>query len=138
MYEETPEITIKREMIRIHNKIIGQRQAVRKETKEKSTPEYKIENWVFLKRNSGRKNRSSQTLNHKYWGPFRVKKQVNEHSYELELPKSMKIHSIFEIHRLKEVHGQQHQRKESTIVKDQQEYEIERITGERGRQFRVK
>ena len=50
----------------------------------------------------------------------------------------MKIHSIFGTHRLKETYGQQHQKKEPAIVEDQQEYEIEKITGERDDQFRVK
>ena len=138
VYEETPEITVKKEMIHIHNKIIEQRQTIREETRESSTSEYKRGNWVFLKRNSERKDRSSQTLDHKYWGSFQIKRQVNEYFYELDLSKSMKVHPIFGTHRLKIAHGQQHQRKEPTVLKDQQEYEVEKITREQNGQFRVK
>ena len=59
MYEKTSEITVKKKMICIHNKIIEQRQTTREETRKKTTSEYKEENWIFLKRNSERKNRSS-------------------------------------------------------------------------------
>ena len=44
VYEKSPEITIKKEMIRVYNKIIEQRQTVQKETREKPILEYKIEN----------------------------------------------------------------------------------------------
>ena len=42
----------------------------------------------------------------------------------------MKIHFIFGTYRLKKIYEQQHQKKESTIVKDQQKYEVERIIEE--------
>ena len=47
-------------MIYIYNKIIKQRQVAREETRERPVPEYKKENWIFLKRNLERKNRLSQ------------------------------------------------------------------------------
>ena len=53
-------------MIRIHNKIIEQKQVTREETREGPTPKYKKGNWIFLKRNFERKDRLSQILNHKY------------------------------------------------------------------------
>ncbi len=34
-------------------------------------------------------------LNHKQEGPFQVKKKISAQAYELELPESMKIHSVF-------------------------------------------
>ena len=95
-------------MIRIHNKIIRQKQVIRKKTREQTVPEYEKGNWVFLKRNSERKDRSSQIFDHKYWKLFQIKKQVNEYSYELDLSRSIKIYLIFEIYRLKKVHKQQH------------------------------
>ena len=61
-------------MIRIYNKIIGQKQVIRKEIREQTTPKYKKENWIFLKKNLKRKNRLSQILDHKYWKPFRIKR----------------------------------------------------------------
>ena len=59
VYEETSKITIKKKMIRIYNKIIGQQQIIRKEIRKKPTLKYKKENWIFLKRNLERKNRFS-------------------------------------------------------------------------------
>ena len=57
MYGKTSKIIIKRKMIYIHNKIIKQKQTIREETRERPILEYKKENWIFLKRNSGKKNR---------------------------------------------------------------------------------
>ena len=50
----------------------------------------------------------------------------------------MKIHSIFETHRLKKTHEKQETRKESEVTKEQKKYEVERITKEKNKKFRIK
>ena len=44
MYEKISKITVKKKIIRIHNKIIEQRQIIQKKTRKNSTLEYKKEN----------------------------------------------------------------------------------------------
>ena len=50
----------------------------------------------------------------------------------------MKIHFIFNIHRLKKVHREHQDQENPKVLKDQQEYEVEKITKERNNKFRIK
>ena len=125
-------------MICIYNKIIEQRQGLRKEIRGHTISKYRKESWVFLKRNSRKKDRLSQILDHKYWSPFRIKKQVNKHFYKLNLSNSIKIYFIFDTYRLKEVYKEQETRKELEVTEEQKEYKVEEITREKDEKFRIK
>ena len=50
----------------------------------------------------------------------------------------MKVHFIFETHRLKEVHKKQETRKELEITKEQEKYEVKKIIEEKNGKFRIK
>ena len=50
----------------------------------------------------------------------------------------MKIYFIFNIHRLKKLYKEHQNQENLKIVKDQQKYEIEKITKERDNKFRIK
>ena len=50
----------------------------------------------------------------------------------------MKIHFIFGIHRLKEIHEKQKTRKKLEVIKEQKEYEVEKITEEKNKKFKIK
>ena len=42
-----------------------------------------------------KKKRPTEKLDHKYFGPFVVKRKVGQWAYELELPPRMSIHPVF-------------------------------------------
>ena len=56
---------------------------------------------MYLNVKNVRKDRPNKKLNHKYWGPFQIEEKINEYSYKLKLPISMKIHPIFNTDQLK-------------------------------------
>ena len=49
------------------------------------------------------KLKNSTKLDVKYNGPFKVKRVVGPKAIELELPKSLKIHPVFNVEKLKKV-----------------------------------
>ena len=67
-----------------------------------------------------------------------MKKQINEHFYKLDLLSSIKIHFIFRIHQLKKVYREQETREELEVTEEQKKYEVEKITREKNRKFRIK
>ncbi|SLM33518.1 Ribonuclease H-like domain [Lasallia pustulata] len=58
----------------------------------------------YLLQRNIRTDRPAKKLNHTKLGPFRIKKALGPDVYELELPKSMKIHPVFHITVLEPAH----------------------------------
>jgi hypothetical protein len=52
---------------------------------------------VYLLRRNIETTRPSSKLDHKKFGPFRVKRNIRDISYKLELPKTIRIHPVFHI-----------------------------------------
>ena len=50
---------------------------------------------VMLNRHNLKTQRPTEKLDHKYFGPFVVKRKVGQRAYELELPSRMAIHAVF-------------------------------------------
>jgi hypothetical protein len=48
--------------------------------------------------------RRARKFTERYSGPYRVKKVINRNAYELELPRTLKIHPVINISNLKEYH----------------------------------
>ena len=55
----------------------------------------KVANKVMLNRHNIKTKRPTEKLDHKYFGPFVVKRKVGQWAYELELPPRMSIHPVF-------------------------------------------
>jgi hypothetical protein len=55
----------------------------------------KVANKVMLSRQNIKTKRATEKLNQNLFGPFVVKRKVGERAYELELPPTMNIHSVF-------------------------------------------
>ena len=55
----------------------------------------KVANQVMLNRHNIKTKRPTEKLDHKYFGPFVIKRKVGQWAYELELPSRMSIHPVF-------------------------------------------
>lgn len=139
VYRETPEITAKKLIGQIHRE--EQEEVSRPTEKNLPAPEYREGEYVYLQRVGGQKGRPSPKLDHRYWGPFRIKRQVSPQAYELDLPSSMKVHPVFNTERLKKHYRELPKEGPAPeVIEGVKEFEVEAITGERkgGREFRVK
>ena len=82
---------------------------------------------VYLLHRNIKTKRPSQKLNHQKIGPFTIEKQMGPVNYQLRLPESMKrLHPVFHI-LLLEPALQNTQTVENIKIKDNDEYEVERI-----------
>ena len=68
-------------------------------------------------------------------GPYKVKGIVSSNTIELELPKSIKIHSIVNISRVRlykpQVEGQKKIPPRPVIIEGEKEFEVEKILNKR-------
>ena len=64
---------------------------------------FKINDSVWLLNRNIRSLRPSSKLDHKRLGPFRIVKQINPVTFELELPSSYRIHNAFHVSLLEPV-----------------------------------
>ena len=68
----------------------------------------------------------------KRYGPLQIKKVLSDVSYELELPKTWKIHPVFHANLLTpyketELHGENFARPPPDLIEGNEEFEVERI-----------
>ncbi|XP_058776601.1 uncharacterized protein LOC131650918 [Vicia villosa] len=56
-------------------------------------------------RQSSIHRRTSQKLSHRYFGPFPVRRRIGPVAYDLELPPTSRIHSVFHVSQLRAYHG---------------------------------
>src|SRR3977135_414392 len=86
---------------------------------------------VWLSTKNIRTTRPSKKLDYKRAGPYRVGKVINKNAYRLELPSTMRVHTVFHISLLARytppVAGQHPPEPQPTIDDDNEEYEVERI-----------
>ena len=140
VFGETPEVTAKKEMRREAQRTIETRQATKEDARGNPAPEYQKGQWVFLGAKNKRKDRPSQKLDHKYWGPFQVEEKTTGNTYKLKLPKSMKIHPVFNTDRLKPYYGNAPTEQEANpeVVEGVEEWEVEEIRKKEGNKFLIK
>lgn len=94
---------LKENLVRARNRMVQQ---ANKKRKDKT---FAVNQWVYLKlqpyRQISVKDRSSQKLAKRFYGPFRILKRIGAVAYELELPPSARIHPVFHVSLLKEFLG---------------------------------
>ncbi len=76
---------------------VQERQKRNAHKSRKQNPNILVGDKVWLLRRNLKTRRLSDKLDYRCLGPFRVSKQVNEITYRLNLPSSMKIHPMFHV-----------------------------------------
>ncbi len=82
---------------------------------------------VYLKTTHIKTKRQSKKLDTKKLRSFKIIRDVKDMSFELKLPKGMRIHPIFHASKLKQCHQDISLQTESTSIESEQEYEVENI-----------
>jgi len=81
------------------------------------------------------KERRLEKLTECFVGPYKVKEIISSNAIELELPKSIKIHPIVNVNRLRlykpQVEGQKKILPKLVIIERKEEFEIEKILNKR-------
>ena len=76
------------------------------------------------------KGRRSEKLTERFVGPYKVKGIVSSNAIKLELPKSIKIHSVVNVSRVRlykpQVEGQKKIPPKPVIIKGEEEFEVEK------------
>lgn len=105
---------------------------------------FKVDELVLLSTANLRNEHRAPKLVQKYIGPFKIKRVVNDVSYELCLPSTMKIHPVFHISKLKaykQTDKYEREEKQSRppaieIIDGEQAWEVERILKRRTKKGR--
>jgi len=100
--------------------------------------EYKVGDLVLLSTKDLKwqmKGRRSEKLTEQFVGPYKVKGVVFSNAIELELPKSIKIHPVVNVSRVRlykpQVEGQKKVSPKPVIIKGEKEFKVEKILNKR-------
>jgi hypothetical protein len=85
------------EEIKSEVSLAQQQQALYYNQHRRPTPDYKINDSVFISARNISTLRPSKKLDHKQLGPFKIIGKIGSHAYRLDLPDSMKIHPVFHV-----------------------------------------
>jgi len=95
---------------------------------------YKVENLVMLSTKDLKYQmvrRRAEKLMERFIGSYRIKKIVSSNTIELELPSTIKIHSVVNISRIQkyvgQVEGQEKEQPAPVIIEGKEEWKVERI-----------
>jgi len=100
--------------------------------------EYKVEDLVLLSMKDLKwqmKGRRLEKLTEHFIGPYKIKGIVFSNAIELELPKTIKIHSVVNVSRIRlykpQVEGQKKVPPKLVIIEREEEFKVERILNKR-------
>jgi len=100
--------------------------------------EYRVGDLVLLSTKDLKwqmKGRRSEKLTEHFVGPYKVKGIISSNAIELELPKSIKIHPVVNVSRVRlykpQVEGQKKTPLKPVIIKGEEEFEVEKILNKR-------
>jgi len=102
--------------------------------KRAEVDEYKVGDLVMLSTKDLKYQmvrRRTEKLTERFVGPYKIKKIISLNAVELELPSTIKIHSVVNVSRIQRYVGQvEGQRKEQpvlVIIEEEEEWKVERI-----------
>jgi len=100
--------------------------------------EYKVGDLVLLSTKDLKwqmKGRRSEKLTERFVGPYKIKGIISSNAVELELPKSIKIHPVVNVSRVRlykpQVEGQKKIPLKPVIIEGEEEFEVEKILNKR-------
>lgn len=104
--------------------------------KRATAPAYQPNDKVFLNAKHLKTARPSKKLDHKNFGPYTIKRRVGVASYELVLPKTMKVHPVFHTSLLTPypddpLPGQKQHYGDPVVIDGEEEWEVEQIEDSR-------
>jgi len=106
--------------------------------KRREEEEYRVGDLVLLSTKDLKwqmKGRRSEKLTKHFVGPYKVKGIVSSNAIELELPKSIKIHPVVNVSRVRlykpQVEGQKKIPPKPVIIEGEKEFEVEKILNKR-------
>ena len=81
--------------------------------------------------------RRTEKLTERFVGPYKVKRVISSNAVELELPRTVKVHPVVNVSRIRryreQVQGQKKQPALPVIIEGEEEYEIEKVINKRKR-----
>jgi len=102
--------------------------------KRAEVDEYKVEDLVMLSTKDLKYQmvrRRTEKLMERFVGPYKIKKIVSSNAVELELPNTIKIHSVVNVSRIRryvgQVEGQRKEQPAPVIIEEEKKWEVERI-----------
>jgi len=100
--------------------------------------EYKVGDLVLLSTKDLKwqmKGRRSEKLTERFVGPYKIKGIISSNAVELELPKSIRIHPVVNVSRVRlykpQVEGQKKIPPKLVIIEREEEFEVEKILNKR-------
>jgi len=106
--------------------------------KRREEEEYRVGDLVLLSTKDLKwqmKGRRLEKLTERFVGPYKVKGIISSNAIELELPKSIKIHPVVNVSRVRlykpQVEGQKKIPPKPVIIKGKEEFEVEKILNKR-------
>ena len=99
-------------------------------------PGFKVGDRVWLNRKNISTDRPTSKLDYRRIGPYKIKEQIGERAFRLDLPKTLKIHNVFHVSMLEpwkeDEHGREPIPPEPVILEEgQEEYEVEKVLNSR-------
>jgi len=102
--------------------------------KQEKGEEYRVGDLVLLSTKDLKwqiKGRKSEKLTKRFVGPYKIKGIISSNVIELELPKTIKIHPIVNVSRVRlykpQVKGQKKTPSKPVIIEGEEEFEVEKI-----------
>ncbi|TKA68421.1 hypothetical protein B0A49_13253, partial [Cryomyces minteri] len=99
-------------------------------------PAYKVGDLVWLNGKNIKTTRPSKKLDWKWLGPYKVKRVVSPYAYQLESPRTVRVHDVFHTNLLRpattdSIPGQRQLPPPPIIVDGEQEWQIEEVVDSR-------
>jgi hypothetical protein len=110
--------------------------------KVKRAPPFKEGDQVWLLRRNIKTSRPSDKLDSKRLGPFPIKAKVGDAAYQLQLPRSMRIHPVFHVSLLEpfrpnDIPGRVQDPPPPVVVDDHEEFEAQEVLDSRTRRGKL-